>query len=435
MRVTDFSPQFPPSLAQQREALQQGLGRAMQWALAGHLADEPLLDACLHDKRYDPQCEDNRGEWLWNIMNSAGAVERLREPILESLRCVTAERDAYQLCELGFHYAKKGDGAFKTSLYEFVEKRSVPDCPWIGEGQLLELGGEGAFQRIAHIRGNALAKRDWDWDDAAVTERAVEKLGEQRVSDILSSTGDAAVRRFATGWRKHSSRSREPQRPSHAERMRAITVGEILTAAKADNPRSAQLSFRGWGMRADERDLEVVLQQLWASSEPRVIANLLKVFSNRPLPRFDARLIELCRHDDPEVQRWAINALEVNNHPRIRAFALAELRERTLAKSIVGLFINNYSEGDEHQLLELLELPDEPDSRHNMLMETLEMLEKNPNANCSQLGLIAYAQTPCELCRYRAVELLAGRSIAPKWLIHECRHDSFEDSRELFQAT
>jgi len=60
------------------------------------------------------QCEGNRGEWLWGIVNVAGAVERYRGPILEAFRCVTTERDAYQMCDLAYRYAKTGDDEFTT---------------------------------------------------------------------------------------------------------------------------------------------------------------------------------------------------------------------------------------------------------------------------------------------------------------------------------
>jgi hypothetical protein len=434
VQVSDYSPPISPSLAQQQDALQKGLGRAMQWAMAGSLADQPLLDACLHDKRFDSQCEDNRGEWLWNIMDAAGAVGRFREPILEALRSITTESDAYQLCELAFHFATQGDVAFETALYEFVEKKPVADCPWIGEGQLLELGGETAFPLIARVRGRLLEQRDWKWDDAAVVDRAVEKLGEQRAQELLNSNDDAAIRRFLAGWRNYTSRPQEPQRQSHAERMRAITVDEILSAAKADDTRSVQFRFRGWGMHADEMDLAVVLRHLWNASETKVLVNLLKVFSNRPLPHFDAQLIELCRHSEPDVQRWAINALENNTHPLIRAFALAELRERTLNASVVGLFINNYVEGDENRLRELVEMPEDSWERHGVLIDVLNVLEKNPEADATQLALVAYFHTPCEMCRFRAVELLVAQDAAPRWLIEECRHDSAEDCRTLVEA-
>ncbi len=47
-------------------ALQRGHGRAFLHVRAYGLQNvaDLLLDACLHDKAYDPQCEDSRAKWL-----------------------------------------------------------------------------------------------------------------------------------------------------------------------------------------------------------------------------------------------------------------------------------------------------------------------------------------------------------------------------------
>ena len=228
MKFADLSPPLSPTLDQQRDALRKGHGRATQWAKAGCLTDEPLLEACLHDKRYDMQCEDNRGEWLWGILRSAGAIERFREEIVKSLRHASTERDAGQLSDLAFRYAKAGDDEFKTQLYEFVERKPVPDCPWIGEGQLLELDGEEAFRFIVRIRGKLLEGREWDWDNSAIVDRAIEKFGEQRVSSLLDDSADSAISRFATAWRNSASPPADSPRQEHVEQMRAISVSQVI---------------------------------------------------------------------------------------------------------------------------------------------------------------------------------------------------------------
>ena len=427
MQFLDFSPPTSPTLGQQVDALQKGLGRAVQWAQAGCLADEPLLDACLHDKRFDMLFEDNRGEWLWNIINAVGAVTRFREPILVALRSVTIERDAYQLCELALHYATTGDREFEAQLYKFVEQRPFAEhYPSIGEGQLFELGGEEALLFIARIRGMLLNGRNWEWDDSAITDRAIEKFGVERVSTLLNDSTDPAINRFEAAWRQSMNQPSESQPQSYVERMRAISAAEIIKAAETKDRR-----YPGWGNCADESDLDMVLNYLWIVREPKVIANLLKVFSNRPLAHFDTRLLELCRHGNDDVQREALNVLEQNTHPLIRDFALKELQERTLNRSVVGLFAANFMDGDEQRLLDLVELPEDAWERHGVLIELLHVLEENPNADSSQLGLIIYFQTPCELCRLRAVEQLREDGVVPEWLIRECRNDSGEDCRAL----
>src|SRR5262249_54560739 len=157
------------------------------------------------------------------------------------------------------------------------------------------------------------------------------------------------------------------------------------------------------------------------------LTNLLRVFSARALPEFDARFIELCRHTDQEVRRRAFVALEQNAHPLIREFALAELWRGLRDGSAVGLFIKNYRQGDEQRILEGMDFPDDACELHSLLMDVIKVVEKNPEADCSRLGVISYASTPCENCRFHAARLLLKHQVAPNWLKEECRYDSAED--------
>ena len=198
----------------------------------GLLADEPLLDACLHDKRYDGQCEENRGDWLWGILNATGADDRFRAEILQSLRLVTTERDAEQLSQLALRYAKAGNDDFKTQLYESSwSGNPLPDSPWVGEGQLLSLDGVEAFRFIVRIRGKLLKRREWDWDNSAIVDHAIEKFGEQCVTGILNDSTDSAISQFATAWRNRVSCPADAPQQDHVERMRAISVKQVIEGA------------------------------------------------------------------------------------------------------------------------------------------------------------------------------------------------------------
>ena len=184
-------------------------------------------------------------------------------------------------------------------------------------------------------------------------------------------------------------------------------------------------------MFAEDADLEMVLQHLSAAREPTVIANLLQVFSKRKSPRFDARLIEMCRHGDTEVRRWALRALGKIKHPLVRGFALSELEKGVRNQSVIGLFIANFQRDDERRILKAIEFPDDDCELHWLLMDVIKVLEANPDADCSRLGSIIYASTPCENCRSDAARLLHRQRVAPGWLTEECRFDSSEETREL----
>lgn len=196
MKFIDFSPSTSPSLAEERDALQKGLGRAVQWAKTGCLADQPLLDACLTDQRYDMQVEESRTEWLWRMIEMLNAKDRFRVSILHALYELAEERSAYQLCELAYHYAQIGDDAFRTRLYDIVESRPFVDCQMLGESELLRLDEHEALVFAARLRGEQLAKRDWDWHDGSFVGEAIEILGESDVRNRLNKTDDKAIRRF-----------------------------------------------------------------------------------------------------------------------------------------------------------------------------------------------------------------------------------------------
>ena len=438
MRIADFCPPSSPSLDQQRDALQKGLGRALQWALAGRLADGPLLEACLSDKRHDAQVEDCRADWLWRIITTIGAAGRFRLPILHALHALSDERDAWQLCGFARRYAEAGDEEFRYRLYGIVEQKPFPDSQRLGEEEIVHLDGEQAFLFATRVRGKLLAHREWEWDDGALVDEASERFGEDRVRGLLDA-GDEDIKRFRAAWlvvtRRKGGGERKSEgnlRPSQAARMRSISVDEILATAAQSNRYLSP--FRGWGLFADVGDLRAILHHLWSERSAVVIANLLKIFSGRPLPEFDPRLIELCSHSDESVRRWALAALEENEHTLVADFARGQLERGLPDRRALGLFIRNYRDGDERRILDVLDLPDEDCERHWLLMDVIKILERNPAADGSELALIAYASTPCENCRCDAATLLHGRGVAPGWLIAECQFDSSEKCRQMATA-
>ncbi len=437
MKFSDCSPPTSPSPAQQWDALRKGLGRALRWASNGHLDDAPLLEACLRDQRFDAQVENPRGDWLQQIIRAVRATERFRVPILHALYDLSEDRSANQLCELACHYAEAGDETFHTRLYEIVERKPFPHSHWLAEQQIVDLDGEQGFLFAARVRGRLLASREWQWDDGNLIDIASERFGEEQVRGILEASSDEAISRFRESWQRERQSKAEGCTQdtadllvqSHRERMTAIPVEEVIRAA--ENAEGGCL--RGWGRYADQADLQVVLQRLWATREPGIIATLLRVFSARALPEFDARLIGLCRHSHDEVRRRAFGALEPNTHPLVREFALTELRNGVQEGSVVALFTNNYQPGDEQRILEAMELPDDECELHWLLMDVFKVLEKNPEADCSRLGVIGYTFTPCENCRLDAVRLLLSQQVLPKWLREECLSDSNKECRELVE--
>src|SRR5262249_26052891 len=156
--------------------------------------------------------------------------------------------------------------------------------PWLGEEELVELDGEQAFLFAVRVRGMHLANREWECDDGSFIHFAIDRFGEEHVSNLLAATSEEAINRFRESWlRDKEGKAEQSQHRSHRERMTAIPVEEIIRAADDE---SKCFWLRGWGRHANEADLQIVLQYLWSAWEPRVIANLLRVFAARALPEF-----------------------------------------------------------------------------------------------------------------------------------------------------
>lgn len=429
MQFRDYSPAATPSPDDQRDALRKGLGRAAQWAAAGRLDADLLLEACLHDQRFDTQCEGMRGDWLWRLVRAVRATDRFRVPILHALYELADERDVAQLCQFAYHYAATGDEAFRTRLYEIVERKPVANNPDLGEEELVALDGLAGFLFAARVRGKRLATVDWEWDDGGPFFHAAERFGEEQVIALLEASTDEAVVRYRQCWLgDRQEREARKQGPTPGDRMAAIPIDEILRIADGD---ARPYQFRYWGRSAAEADLQVILDRLWHAHEPRVIRNLLTVFRARPLPAFDARLLDLCRHDADEVRDQALKALKENAHPRVRDFALTELSAKPPDGNVVDLFLNNYREGDEQKILYAIALPADENDLHWLLMASVKVLEKNREADCSRMAVVVYALTPCSNCRFYAARLLVSQQAAPAWLRDECGCDCEEDCRTL----
>lgn len=430
MLFLDFSPPSTPSAEQQRDALQKGLGRAVQGAKAGVLDSEWLLDACLHDKRFDKQCEDHRGDWLWWLISITGTASEFREPLLNALVNASDGKNSSQLCDLALYFAQSGDLAFRDQLYAFVKKRQIPDDPSIGESALLNLDGLDAFRFIIRLRGHSLLNRAWAWDDGALVESVIEVHGETSVREILTDSTEPDIRRFATSWLENQEKpgDRDAQREARAAKIQSTTVNDAIAAAETERH---SFWLRNWGQQASTSDLELILERVLSEQNPDVIVNLLHVFAIRPFDQFDSRLINLCRHSERKVQRSAFKVLCENSFPEIRDLALSEMQQNSLGLPPVGLLIKNFQPGDEQRILDLVELPEELDDRHWMLIDLKKLLEENSSADVSKLGQIAYFHNPCQMCRCSAAELLFQRNTAPVWLVEECRFDADAETRRL----
>jgi hypothetical protein len=185
------------------------------------------------------------------MIRAVNAVDCFRVPILHALYELSDDRSANQLCELARFFAESGDETFRKRLYEIVEQKPIAEDRWLGEEEIIRLDGEAAFLFAARVRGKQLSGRDWEWDDGSLVTYAIERCGEERVNDLLEHSTDSDVRLFRGVWlHQKIADAGQPQLQAYRDRLRKITVDDIISAAESD--RDSSYSFQGWGMQADQ---------------------------------------------------------------------------------------------------------------------------------------------------------------------------------------
>ena len=432
MQFRDFSPTQTPTLAEQRDALRKGLGRARLWARAGQLADEPLCEACITDFRYDHSIDDIRGQWLWGLLQDTGFQDRLQEPIFQEFCHWSDERSASQLCQLALHYAKIGDQRFLGRIYEIVEQKPQSDCPYLAEAELMALDGASGFLFAASVRGQRLPLEKWDYQHDQLLRLAFDLAGEPQIVELLENQSDPAIVRFRDEWKANQQEKEQHAKrevASYEAKMRSVTLAELLVDA-AHRERSPLCM--GWGRYAAKQDLEAVLSHLQQAEEPREIANLLRVFTRRDPPHIDDRLFELCHHPDEWVRSRAFQALSHRADPRIREFALQELEQPACDDNVVELFVKNYQIGDVDRILQRVRLPDDLDEKHGLLSSLVDLLSEAKPVDGAPLAQIVYFETPCCYCRRSSVRYLQEMNLVPPWMREECLHDCEAETRALW---
>jgi hypothetical protein len=426
----DITPPATPTVEQQRDALKKGLGRAVTWATSGKLDPEVLLEACLHDQRYDWQCEAARGSWLWSLMRAGSVADRFRQPIFDEF-AELPEVLAVQLCGLARHYAASGDTEFRERLYGIVGTRPIPSMDSLGESELVELDGEKGFIFAAGVRGDLLDSDRWGWSHRSLVDDAVERWGRERTIRLLEESDRHGCGRFLSAWIGSTEELSTGGVEAYHLRMRTIPVTDVLAAA---SNKDRCIWFRGWGTQAGEDDLRTVFAAIREEADTHRLARLLRVFHGRVLPEIVPRILELVRHPDADVSGPAVKALKPASHPAIRKLALELLTQMDTVESAVSLLIHNYVADDEGRILTTVSALQDEDDLHRSLMSARHVLMENVEADPVSLGLFIYRHTPCGECRESTAALLHERGAMPEWMRAELRLDANEHCRELVET-
>lgn len=442
-----------------RLALQRGHGRAILHARQYGIADriDDVVHACLHNLSYDPQCEDDRAEWMLQLVDAGGAEQAVVDRLLAGVAVPAGDENRShheaQRAHLMKLLALRGYAVARERLYALFrcsDPADVLGCEeiialdgadglvracehlggWIAEGRVLEFGqsplrhydgqhGDGAALRVLEPlrQANASIARYLDYIAAACDGRDV-------------PAGGAAPPNGPAGAGASSMDTRPVAKRTAAEIIAWIEA--CPDDLDAEFPAGSWLIH--WGYRAPEAELRLVAERLRVETNPSRLYRYLRVFQRRPLPVVDPSLLALADHGNRHIRWVTYRVLSHFNDPRVRALALARLGPQGMREDALVLFHSSYAAGDHAAIERALFVPDNRDELHAIVFDLVDVFGAHPLPEARNLMLFGYEHSPCGNCRSGALEILASANVVPAWLREEAACDALDEIRSRYNT-
>jgi hypothetical protein len=415
-------PVYPLSKAAFTRALMTGQGRALIHAercgtegLRGE-----ILNAALFPNVYDAQCNGLGEDWLARLCQAAGLVESF----ISQDHGIAGDLELR--CGMLAQFARMGHAAPRAELRELCRYDEEKD--WlIAAEEIVEIDGEDGFVFAADRAGEAILKHPDYWGDPGLASLLDEKAGEGRAMAIMDreSPGNPNIAAFRKAVLKDQKEKKF--RPDQTVPTVDELIGQILTSTK----RIGRLSYFGKNGTPEERLKVAGLD--FARMTPVSLDNYLFYFSRSGFPEFREEHLPLLRHPEERIRWWALSALSHHAEPQVRQAAYQALARGEPAFFVKLLRCSGLPE-DTEPLLVALGPPGtmaDADEEHGVGYALLDLATENPKMGDPRLPLWIVETTPCRICRFHAVELMASRAILPDWIAEECLFDAYENTREI----
>jgi len=396
-----------------REALKRGHGRALLHARESGLDEfrDEFIDACLHNKVFDTQCEDSRARWLGEFF--VGTPDWLVQPLVAAYARGGNRKDQFQRAETLGLLGKRGCKRSREALYHGF--RST-DWGLLGSDELIALDGAEALMWVAKQLTPMDEVQQWEMDHLIFSYDELYGEGEG-----MRALRDAQI----PGWQEVFEQVSEPRRkPKGTPQKRNRCSAEEFVEAAFQGQVSIGFG-RFWSSKASPEELQLVACALKRAKDSKTLESLLRCFFERGLPQFWPGLLELAEHDDSQV-RWLTHwVLRHHHHPDIRSLGVRRLGENRTVEGEFKLFQSNFEKGDSKRILRALRrFPDiEEHIFHWALDDVLNIAMANPVKEALSLLIYVYEKTPCTSCRRKSVEAMRERGDLPDWILEECRCD------------
>ncbi|MFZ2539072.1 MAG: hypothetical protein WAX04_09235 [Oscillospiraceae bacterium] len=413
-----------------KKLLDKGLGRAVTF-----LRDNPhstnryynaILKACTRKTGYDLQCEPNRSQYLYELLQMCKDTQMLEEQVIESLRTSENYDDKAQLFGIVRRIAESGSDEARQALYERASDFDDQCIPgFCGAKDLIHLDKEEGLLFYARLLANKLDKCD-EFEVDCYLDIAREVIGEAAAIDVLRNVAvyDSQVR----GFYEYVLSMKVPV---YSDQNQEVTYPEIQNVLEGYYLGSqVKHKLTRLGRKASKSAIEQMAIEFQNEPDRNRLKPYLWFFVGAAYPYEPDRLLEIARFGDDDSEQ-AIMALKHIQHESVRTFAFDKLRNGEIDGPLLSLLVKNYHFGDNEFIGQLLEKEYTDEELHDILHAVCDIFTVNRTPASLNILLDLFYRGPCSICREECVKVMIVNRVITESIIDECKHDCNPDIREL----
>ena len=424
---------LPLNKSEFQQTLRQGLGRA-RLHLQKHGNDwveAILMEACLSNLAYDPQCEGNRAPWLVELIYQSARPEMLIASLLPQLPAdVENYWDATQRCRIALNLAQRGVQGAREVLYACL-RYSLLTKDIIGASEIVEFDSADGLVHVATFLGSRkLADPNFYCCENPLFIYN-DRFGQFSGNVLLQSLArdSPAIQCYLQNIDDHQNRRAEYQ--AGQEVTPSISFELAYQDLQSFDSLGFLAQFVTWAKTANETEWSRMLELVHFNAPLNQIRALLSIFERRQFENCPQALFKFVKHPEYNARQWAFSTLGNFKHPEIRAIAEELLSAGKVTGDEILLFKHNYQAGDIDQIYNALQVPEDQHQLHSLIMNIARISESIGTPELFPLLLFGYERTPCSSCRGRLVKELVELDVIPGWIAAECEHDAVSETRAL----
>lgn len=413
-----------------------------------HDYKDAVLYASLHNTCYDPYCEEERYDYLFEAIKYTNDMDFFENKIIEKLFKNNFFFTVQQLSGLLYLFGKNGSEKSIDALRDrfdeyltilpkkrnYISTENPIKCAEIIAVRLCELYGLEYFLKyIECIEGilvdspeNNLQSYD------IILNFSYEKFGEKKLLNTLKKRSKKSdrIRCFLD---KISIDEISEEETKQNKPLKKVTYKTLINSAeKEDDDYLLPLAIQA---SKSAKDIEILqaADRLKSEKNAKFIHALLLffIFVDYPYDINDI-ITKYETSEDYAFRAACLRSLYRYKDKRLHDLAIYNLRNKIMVKESLGLLIKNFND-DYSYILEALE--EHKDNQnydfHALVLQVIKIFQNRKCKKAADILAYAYNKNRCSYCRSSLVEIMCNNNIIPNEIFQECLYDCSNETKML----